>query len=174
MTRAGRRSRTPDVAAGVPLFSERLSSALDAILKGEAPNVGRFCAHCYTPMDPQRRQCPHCGRSVRNEPPVERVPDGVFKMYRGLRRRESLVVNGFAYAGLLLAVLIFIGLFAIIFYSGAGIWWYVIDIALLFVLSRVLAGVLGGFVGDELGYRYARRKLAEDWAAYEAQRGTTA
>ncbi len=174
MSRAERRRRAPDVAASVPLFSERLSSALDAILRGEAPNVGRFCAHCYTPMDPQRPQCPHCGRSVRNYAPVERVPDGVFRMYRGLRRRESLVVNGFAYGGLLLAVLIFIGLFAIIFYSGAGIWWYVIDIALLFVLSRVLAGLLGGIVGDELGYRYARRKLVEDWAAYAAARGEVA
>ncbi len=154
----------------MPLFSERLSTALDAILKGEAPNAGRFCGHCYTPMDPQRRQCPHCARSVAHHPPVDAVPREVLLMFRQLRRRESLVVNGFAYAGLLLGVLIFIGVFAVIFFSGAGIWWYVVDIVLLFVLSRVLAGVLGGVVGDELGYRYARRKLAEDWAAYEAGR----
>jgi hypothetical protein len=54
----------------------------------------------------------------------------------------------------------------------AGIWWFVFDIVLLFVAARVLAGLIGGFVGDELGYRYARNKLVEEWHAYEASRGT--
>ncbi len=160
-----------EAAAGdVPIFSERLSSVLTAIFKGEAPNVGRFCGHCYTPLDPQRTQCPHCGRAVQQHPPVERVPGEVLQMFRQLRRRESLVVNGFAYLGLLLGVLTFVGVFYLLFALGANVWWFVFNIVLLFVLARVLAGLLGGFVGDELGYRYARRKLAEEWQAYEAER----
>ncbi len=155
----------------LPLFSERLTAVLDTYLKGEAPNAGRFCGHCYTPIDPQRRQCPHCVRSVDDHPPVERMPDGVIAMFRSMRRRESLVVNSFAYLGLLLSVLIFVAVFYVIFMSGGSIWWYVFDIALLFVLARVLAGLIGGFIGDDIGYRYARRKLAEDWRAYEAERG---
>src|SRR3990172_7075951 len=104
-----------------------------------------------------------CRGAVAEHPPVDRVPAEVLAMFRQLRRRESLVVNGFAYLGLLLGVLIFIGVFYVIFTVGASIWWYIFDIALLFVASRVLAGLLGGFVGDEAGFRYARRKLAEEW-----------
>ncbi len=89
-------------------------------------------------------------------------------MYKQLRRRESIVVNGFAYLGLFSAVAIFIGIFYVLFTTGANVWWYVFDIVLLFVLARALAGIVGGFIGDELGFRYSRRKLAEDWELYEA------
>ena len=154
----------------MPIFSERLTTVLETVFKGEAPNVGRFCGHCYTPLDPQRTRCPDCDRAVEERPPVERVPDEVLQMFRQLRRRESLVVNSFAYLGLLLGVLIFIGVFYVLFTAGANIWWFVFDIVLLFVLSRLLAGLLGGVLGDEVGFRYSRRKLAEEWGEYAAER----
>ena len=166
MTAAPERTAVEDV----PLFSARLTELLDTMFKSGAPNAGRFCGYCYTPLDAQREACPHCGRPVAEHAPVAQVPREVLLMFRQLRRRESLVVNGFAYAGLLLAVAIFIGAFAVMFFSGAGIWWYVGDIVALFVLARVLAGLLGGYWGDQVGYRYARRKLAEDWAAYKPGR----
>lgn len=155
----------------VPLFSARLTTLLEEMFRGEAPNSGRFCGNCYTPMDRQRMECQHCATPTSERPPLEKVPRDVLLMFRSLRRRESLVVNSFAYLGLLLGVLIFIAVFFVIFELGANIWWYIFDIVLLFVLARVLAGVLGGYVGDELGYRYSRRKLAEEWHAYEAGRG---
>lgn len=154
-----------------PVFSERLASVLESMFKGEAPNAGRFCGYCYTPIDRERVECGHCGRSVSAHPPAERVPDEILQMFRRLRRRESLVVNGFAYAGLLLGVLIFVAIFYVLFVTDANVWWYVLDIILLFVLARVLAGLLGGVWGDDVGFRYARRKLVEDWQAYEAERG---
>jgi hypothetical protein len=150
----------------IPIFSDRLKEFLQQIFDGESPNAGRFCGYCYTPLG-ERERCAHCERSTNEAAPVDSIPDEVLTMYRKTRRRESLVVNGFAYVGLMTAVVIFIGLFAVMFFNGAGVWWYVFDIVLLFVLARVLAGLLGGFVGDEVGYRYARRKLAEDWAEYE-------
>ena len=156
--------------ADIPIFSERLMTALAAMVKGEAPNVGRFCGYCYTPLDPERTQCPHCGHPVEEQPPVERVPSEVLQMFRQLRRRESLVVNSFAYLGLGLGVLTFIVIFYVIYTLNASIWWFVSNIILLFVLSRVLAGLLGGVVGDEVGFRYARRKLVEEWREYEAAR----
>ena len=159
--------------ADLPVFSERLTVILEDMVKGEAPNAGRFCGNCYTPIDPQRTQCAQCGRPVQERPPVQRVPDEVLLMYRRKRRRESLVVNGFAYAGLLLAVVIFIVAFSFIFFNTTGDRFFtfmVVNIVLLFVLSRVLAGILGGFIGDEVGFRYAHRKLVEEWAMYEAER----
>jgi hypothetical protein len=29
---------------------------------------------------------------------------------------------------------------------------------------------MGGVIGDEIGYRYANRRLAEDWAQHVAER----
>lgn len=156
--------------AGIPIFSDRLTTALETMFRGEAPNVGRFCGHCYTPLDPERTQCPHCGHPVEERPPVERVPSEVLEMFRQLRRRESLVVNSFAYLGMALGVLTFIAVFYVLFTLNANVWWFVFNIALLFVLARVLAGLLGGVLGDEMGFRYARRKLAEEWREYQVAR----
>ena len=156
--------------ADIPVFSDRLTTALATMFRGEAPNVGRFCGHCYTPLDPERTQCPHCGHPVEERAPVERVPSEVLEMFRQSRRRESLVVNSFAYLGLALGVLTFIVVFYVLFILDANVWWYVFDIVLLFVLARVLAGLLGGLVGDEMGFRYARRKLTEEWREYEGRR----
>ena len=163
----------PQHVDDLPVFSERLSTILDDMVRGEAPNAGRFCGHCYTPIDPSRVECAHCGQPVEKRPPVQRVPDEVLLMFARKRRRESLVVNSFAYAGLLLAVVIFIVAFSFIFFYTTGNRFFilmVVNIVLLFVLSRVLAGLLGGFIGDEVGFRYARGKLAEEWATYEADR----
>jgi hypothetical protein len=154
----------------VPLFSPRLTELLESMFKGESPNAGRFCGNCYTPLDAQRTSCPHCGRPTSERPPVDAVPRDVLLMFKSLRRRESLVVNSFAYAGLALAVAIFILVFAVMFFRGLGTWWYVGDIGLLFLLGRVLPGWIGGWWGDDVGYRYARRKLAADWSAFEAGR----
>ncbi len=156
--------------ADIPIFSDRLMTALATMVRGEAPNVGRFCGYCYTPLDPERTQCPHCGHPVEERSPVERVPSEVLEMFRQLRRRESLVVNSFAYLGLGLGVLTFIVIFYVIYTLNASVWWFVFNIIMLFVLSRVLAGLLGGVLGDEVGFRYARRKLVEEWREYEGAR----
>ena len=160
---------TEAAATDIPIFSERLTTALDAMFGGEAPNAGRFCGYCYTPLDPQRTRCPHCDTAVVGRPPVGRVPAEVLEMFRQLRRRESLVVNSFAYAGMLLGVLTFIGVFYVLFTVGANVWWYVFNILLLFALARGLAGLLGGFVGDEVGFRYAHNKLVAEWREYESK-----
>jgi hypothetical protein len=158
------------VAANLPLFSERLTEVLEAYLNGEAPNAGRFCGNCYTPIGPERRQCPHCVRSVNDFTPVQRIPDEIIDMFRRKRRRESLVVNSFAYVGLALSVVIFIVVFYFIWVNGGNLWLYVFNIALLFVLARVLAGLIGGFIGDDVGYRFARRRLAREWTEYSSHR----
>ncbi len=169
MASPSRQKATPEP----PVFSERLAAFLEEYRAGRAPNVGRFCGYCYTPIDQQRERCAHCDRPVAQYPPVAGVPAEVREMFRRLRRRESLVVNGFAYLGLFSGVFIFLAIIYVLFLVNAGIWWYVADIVLLFVLARALAGIVGGFVGDELGYRYGRRKLAKEWHAYEREQAAT-
>jgi len=153
----------------IPIFSERLTEVLGRIFGGEAPNAGRFCGYCFTPISSERSHCTHCEEAVADHKPVDSIPDPILKMFKQLRRRESLVVNGFAYVGLFTGVALFIGIFFVLFSTGASVWWYVFDIVFLFVSARVLAGLLGGYIGDEVGYSYARRKLVEDWDAYVEQ-----
>lgn len=154
----------------VPVFSQRLDEILDEIRRGGAPNAGRFCGYCFTPLA-DRDVCAHCGRSTADVGAVDRIPAEIQEMYRRLRRRESLVVNSFAYLGLTIGVALFVAMVAIaVFYLDAAWWFLALSIVVLLVGGRVLAGILGGILGDDLGYRYARRKLAEDWATYQASR----
>ena len=175
---SGRSHRRKESAPGgppdLPIFSERLAALLEEFRAGRAPNSGRFCGYCYTPIDAQRHHCPHCRRAVQDYPPAGRVPQDVLEMFRRQHRRESLVVHSFAYLGLLSGGFVFLVVFYVLFLLDAAIWWFVFDIVLLFVAARVLAGLIGGYVGDELGYRYARRKLTEEWQEFEAQRESAA
>ena len=159
---------TPASAAPeVPVFSPRLDEVLAEMINGRAPNRGRFCGHCYTPVAEQRRECPHCSAATSRWPPVEQVPSEVIAMFRALRRRESIVVNSLAFLGLFLGVALFMGLFLI----SDALWWRIVDIVILVVASRLFAAILGGALGDEVGYRFARRRLAREWRAFAEKRG---
>jgi hypothetical protein len=148
------------------VLSERLGELATEIMQGQAPNYGRFCGHCYTPLGEERTDCPHCGRDASRLPPVERIPDRVLAMFRRKRRRESIIVNSFAYLGLALGV----GLFLLLFLVYSALWWRILDIGVLVLSSRLFAAVLGGVIGDEVGYRFAQRRLAEEWGEFTTQR----
>jgi hypothetical protein len=160
-----------EVTADLPVFSPRLDEVMAAMIKGEAPNAGRFCGYCYTPLSRAATVCPHCGTATDDYAPVDRLPREFGQLYRRMRRRESLIVNSFAFAGLGLGVLIFIALVAVAVYlMDASLWMLGFATLVLLVGGRVFAGLLGGWIGDDIGYRYARRKLAEEWPAYERWR----
>jgi hypothetical protein len=150
----------------VPIFSPRLDEVLAEMIKGQAPNRGHFCGHCYTPLAEDRRACPHCSVDTARWPPVEQVPSEVIAMFRALRRRESIVVNSFAFLGLFLGVALFLGLFLV----SDALWWRIVDIVILVVASRFFAAILGGALGDEVGYRFARRRLAREWREFAEKR----
>ena len=76
------------------VLSERLIALMDDVLKGQAPNAGRFCGYCYHPVTAARQAgegpCPHCGRTAGDRPEVTRVPPELFAMYRARRARDAL------------------------------------------------------------------------------------
>jgi Flp pilus assembly protein TadB len=94
------------------------------------------------------------------------VPDEVLTMYRRQRRREGIVVNSFAYLGLALGV----ALFLVLFVAYDALWWRILDILILVAASRLFAALLGGLLGDEVGYRFARRRLAREWREWVTRR----
>jgi len=160
----------PDVDA-LPIFSERLDGLMASMLAGEAPNVGRFCGYCYTPVRKAAEACAHCGRGTAEWPPVARIPPEFFALYKRMRKRESLIVNSFAFAGLAIGLVLFIVMVAVAVYDfNASLWWMAGSVVVLIVGGRVFAGLLGGWIGDAIGYDVSRRKLAVEWEAYERER----
>ncbi len=162
-----------DARAGgdLPVFSKRLDELMASMLAGEAPNVGRFCGYCYTPLGKHADACAHCARTTAQYAPVAKIPAEFFALYKRMRHRESVIVNSFAFAGLGLALLLFIVIVAIAVYRfNASLWWMAGATAVLIVGGRVFAGILGGWIGDSIGYDVAHRKLAVEWQAYEHER----
>ncbi|HEX5479376.1 MAG TPA: zinc ribbon domain-containing protein [Dehalococcoidia bacterium] len=158
-------------ANDLPIFSPRLDELMESMLAGEAPNVGRFCGYCYTPLGRKADVCPHCARTTSEYEPVAKIPTDFFVLYKRMRRRESIIVNSFAFAGLGLGLVVFIAMVAIAVYRyNASLWWMAAATVVLIVGGRVFAGILGGWIGDSIGYDVAQRKLAVEWAAYERVR----
>src|SRR5690606_25032158 len=99
------------------------------------------------------------------------LPESVLRMYRRKLKSESLIVNSFAYVGLLSGLALFLGLVAVnVLYMNRELWFFLIATVVFLVSSRVFAGILGGIIGDELAYKIANKHLAEDWANHIAER----
>lgn len=153
------------------IFSPRLYDFLDKLQEGETPNAGTFCAFCYNPLPDDVKRCDHCGQNLAERPPINSVPREVVAMHWRMRRRESVIVNAFAFFGLGLGLALFLGLVAInVLYLNRELWFFVIATVIFLVSSRVLAGLIGGYIGDEIGFRYGHKKLAEDWRQHLATR----
>ncbi len=149
---------------GCPLFSDRLEEHIVGITRGELPNRGRFCGHCYTPMSVETLRCAHCNTSTQERAPVPVIPNEVLDMLRRQRKTEAAWVNGFAYVGLVLAATLGLGVVLGIPYLRANLLPATIVYGLLLVVgSRMLAGLLGGYYGDRMGYERGRRALLESW-----------
>lgn len=153
------------------IFSQRLEDFMDRLWDGKAPNAGEFCSYCYNPIPRGFRHCDHCGQDLKERPPLKSLPREVVMMYRAKMKRESVIVNSFAFTGLFLGLALFLGLVAInVMYMERAFWFFVLATVIFLVSSRVLAGILGGIIGDEIGYRVATKRLAEDWAAHVEER----
>ena len=155
----------------IPVFSERLDEIMAAMIEGKIPNVGRFCGYCYTPIGKNVDVCAHCGTSTSDYATVAKIPSDFFVLYRKMRKREALVVNTFAFTGLGLGLLLFIGLVWLAVYHYNQSLWMLAAATILFIVGgRVFAGLLGGWIGDSIGYDFAHRKLVDEWHVYEQER----
>lgn len=161
----------PSAPRADAILSERLEEFLGRLLEGISPNAGIFCSFCYNPLPRKFKSCDHCGQDLEKGSALKALPSAVLQMYRRKLRTESLIVNSFAYLGLALGLALYLGLVAInVLYLEKALWFFVIATVIFLFSSRMLAGLIGGYIGDELGYRVAKRHLAEDWAAHLSQR----
>ena len=155
----------------LPVFSSRLDEIMASMLKGQTPNVGRFCGYCYTPVARKAESCAHCGRSTSDYAAVSAIPREFFALYKRMRKRESLIVNSFAFGGLGIGLALFVVLVYIaVYWYDQSLWMLALATVAFMVGGRVFAGLLGGWIGDSIGYDYAHRKLTLEWEAYERER----
>jgi hypothetical protein len=157
---------------GCPLFSQALEDHLVAVSRGEAPNRGRFCGNCYTPIGPTTQACPHCGEdTATGRKPVTAVPDVITEALRRQRKTESRWVTYMAYLGLIIAIvggLVFV--LAVPVLKDSLIWATLVYGLILLIGGRALAGVLGGYYGDRIGFERARARTRATWDELVAQR----
>jgi len=165
-----------------PIFSERLQTLLEDILRGQAPNAGLFCGNCYNPLAPSTgsgqaphaEQCGHCGlntaqrpdadaRSGRpsGRPPVRRIPPEVFAMFRAQRLREAIPVRSLAWVGLAAGLSLALFLMVVL-----PFWWNVAVSVVAFGISYVAAANIANSLGDALGYRWGQRLLEKRWREF--------
>ncbi len=156
------------------IFSQRLEEFMDRLWDGKAPNAGEFCPYCYNPIPRGYTRCDHCNQDLTERTPLSSLPRPVVQMYRDKMKRESLIVNSFAFLGLFLGLMLFLGLVAVnVLYMEKAFWFFIVATVVFIVSSRVLAAIIGGVIGDEIGYRVASKRLAEDWADFVHERERT-
>jgi hypothetical protein len=163
---AGEAASAPERA---PVFSARLQALLEDVLRGQAPNAGRFCGNCYNPLADDAEQCGHCGLSTTQHPPVHRIPREVFAMVRAQRLREAIPVRSLAWSGL--AVGLSLALFLMVVLP---FWWNVGVSVVTFGASYIAAANIANWLGDALGYRWGQRALEKRWRAFVRERNRDA
>lgn len=156
-------------------FLETLQEPMEALALGEQPNSGRFCGFCYArlPKDRGRSRagagCEICKRTAVDSPPVASVPAAVLAVYMAKRRREGIFVNGFAFTGIFLAMVVSLALWLVL---PPG-WLDVLPFAVLVVLAYYLARLLGLSLGAELGHASGVRLRERRWRQYLATRAAS-
>ena len=155
-----------------PLFSPQLEDHLVLVSRGGAPNAGRFCGNCYTPISRETEMCPHCREDTRRgRKPVDSVPAPISETLRRQRAIESKWVNSFAYLGIVIAAVTGIAIVLWLpFFRDRLIWATLFYGVYLLIGSRVLPAILGGYYGDRIGFEKARAETRAAWDEWVVER----
>jgi hypothetical protein len=151
-----------------PLFSKELELHILEVKKGNRPNIGTFCKHCFHPFkiknNTQVTNCKQCKKEIKSNDITTEVPREICLMLLEVRKIERTYVISFAFLGIFLSLLTgfsFLGL-NFQFFEKNEIIGIIILFAYILVTGRLLANFFGG-IGDKIGYLKARNKLNEQW-----------
>jgi hypothetical protein len=155
---------TTDHAAAVVVVADdapvldALQERMERIIRGDAPNAGRFCGYCYARLDRDQAACPVCGRAIAEVGAVARVPRAALRVYNAYRRAMQVWVNAFAFLGIFLAIVLTGVLIAFL----PTPWNFLAAVTVLFT-SWYFANLLGGGLGAAIGARQGRPARAAGW-----------
>lgn len=146
-------------------FSDALDRLIAEIRAGRAPNLGRFCGYCSTPLDSRAGSCPTCGTPTGDVPPREKIPRTLAAVYTAKRKREGRWVHAAAWAGLVIGT--GISLVLILVLPG---WTKFLAVVFMIGGSYFIATYLGNVLVQERAYRGGLRYFARGWADYQRRR----
>jgi predicted amidophosphoribosyltransferase len=137
---------------------DTLQERMERIIRGDAPNAGRFCGYCYARLDRGLDTCPVCGRRTDETGEVRRVPREALRVYNAYRRKMQLWVNLFAFLGIFLAIVLTGVMIAFL----PAPWNFIAAVTVLFT-AWYFANLLGGGLGAAIGSRQGRTARAARW-----------
>jgi hypothetical protein len=153
---------TPDVP-----FSEALDKLIAEIRDGKAPNLGRFCGYCATPLTPAAERCPTCATETETLAPRDKIPRPLAAVYTRKRKVEARIIHSAAWLGITIGAAISIGLILVL-----PSWTKVFAVIFLIVGSFYIASYMGNVLAQNYAYRRGLRSFAARWQ--ECQRALEA
>lgn len=135
-----------------------LQERMERIIRGDAPNAGRFCGYCYARLDRDQATCAVCGHAIATVGAVPRVPRAALRVYNTYRRAMQIWVNAFAFLGIFLAIVVTGVMIAFL----PSPWNFIAAVTVLFT-AWYFANLLGGGLGAALGARQGRPARAAAW-----------
>ena len=159
----------PNIVEGrfAPTIDVPFSATLDALIAeirdGGAPNLGRFCGYCATPLLRDAEGCPTCHTSTAALPPTDKIPRPLARVYTAKRRREARWVHSAAWAGILIGAAVSTGLIVVL--PG---WTKIFAVVFLILGSYYLASYLGNVLVQDFAFRRGLDFFAREWQVYRA------
>jgi hypothetical protein len=144
---------------------DALQERMERIIRGDAPNAGRFCGYCYARLDRDIDACEVCGRAAGSVAVQPRIPRAALRVYNAYRRKMQIWVNVFAFLGIFLAIVL---TGVMIAYLPAP-WNFLAAVTVLFT-AWYFANLLGGGLGAAVGSRQGRTVRAARWQQLLQQR----
>ena len=77
-------------------FSAALDKLIAEVRQGNAPNLGRFCGYCATPLTPAAERCPTCTTETETVAPREKIPRPLAAVYTRKRKVEARIIHSAA------------------------------------------------------------------------------
>lgn len=146
-------------------FSDALDRLIAEIRAGRAPNLGRFCGYCCTPLESRATSCPTCGTSTAATAPRDKIPRPLAAVYTAKRKREGRWVHAAAWSGLVIGTLI--SLVLILVLPG---WTKFLAVVFMIGGSYFIATYLGNVLVQDRAYRDGLRYFARGWEDYRVRR----
>lgn len=146
-------------------FSLTLDSMIAEVRAGNAPNLGRFCGYCSTPLEHGTAVCPTCDTTTDEHPTRDKIPRSLGEIYTAKRKSEARYIHSAAWFGLLFGTAVSVVLIMVL--PG---WTKVFAILFLILGSYYIASYLGNVLIQNYAYRNGLKLFAERWQEYERQR----
>ena len=150
-------------------FSPSLDELIADIRSGQAPNLGRFCGYCCTPLGADSQRCATCDTRIDDVPPRSKIPRPLAAVYTRKRKIEARIIHSAAWLGIALGTGIGSGLIL-----ALPSWTKIVGVIFLLAGSFYIASYFGNVLAQNYAYRRGFKAFAQRWQEYLRARASGA